>query len=76
MDIFGLARLSDADQGGFFCAGTRFWRRQSFWVGAVYGFGAALLGASRAGIQEWLSFYLKSPMDRAGLYRSTIFSSN
>ena len=62
---FRVAGLSDADQGGFSVPRFDSGGADRAGPGAVYGSGAA---CGHAGIQEWLSFYFKSPMTAPGLY--------
>ena len=66
IDIFGWLRLPDADQGRLPLPRLDPGRAARARPGAVPGPGQARRHAG--GIQEWLSFYFKSPVTPAGLY--------
>ena len=68
IDIFG-GWLPDADQGQFPLPGFDSWPPRSSWIWCSSSIWPTAPACS--GIQEWLSFYFKSPMAAPGLYPST-----
>jgi len=68
IDIFGWLGYPCRSKS-ISCAVIRFWLRRLSRSRAADGFGQAVFRSAQSGIQEWLSFYFKSPMTVPGSIR-------